>query len=176
MSSRHQSARYTRVFRRSAWTDTPTTEEGRHGRGEETGNGGTISLSIIARVIMKHAISMNLTLFVSMVLCVLSATAEVTEQELGIPFYPSAKPVPGIVPSESVRNGQLFLNINLISPDSFRKVLLFYEERMGKFSIFKSQATAKSALWYESTPKGYRIITLVETNEGTKITLSRRIW
>jgi hypothetical protein len=38
------------------------------------------------------------------------------------------------------------------------------------------QSSTKSALWNESTPKGYRIVSLAETQEGTKITITKRIW
>ena len=102
--------------------------------------------------------------------------AEGIEKDLGIPFYPGSKQTPNYVPLETDTNHQSFLNINLISSDNFKKVLAFYQDKLGKFSIFKSQSSTKSALWNESTPKGYRIVTLVETQEGTKITISKRIW
>jgi hypothetical protein len=97
-------------------------------------------------------------------------------QDMGIPWYPGSKQIPSCVPIGMDKNHLSFQNINLITSDSFKKVLVFYQEKLGKFSTSKSQASTKSALWNESTPKGYRIITLVETEEGTKITITKRTW
>ena len=102
--------------------------------------------------------------------------AEMVEQDIGIPWYPGSKQIPSCVPIGTDKNHLSFRNINLITSDSFKKVLVFYQEKLGKFSTSKSQASTKSALWNESTPKGYRIITLVETEEGTKITITKRTW
>jgi hypothetical protein len=106
----------------------------------------------------------------------LPAQAETAENNIGIPFYPGSKQIPNCAPLETNKNPQSFRNISLITSDNFKKVLVFYQEKLGKFSISKSQSSTKSALWNESTPKGYRIITLVETEEGTKITITKRIW
>jgi hypothetical protein len=110
----------------------------------------------------------------------LSATvllhAEEIEKDLGIPFYPGSRQDTNYAPLGVDKGGQSFRNINLITPDNFSKVLAFYQGRLGKFSIFKSQTSAKSALWNESNPQGYRILTLVGTQEGTKITITKRTW
>jgi hypothetical protein len=117
-----------------------------------------------------------LFLFISVALTITTVLAEIIEKDVGIPFYPGSKQTPNCVPLETDKNHQSFLNINLISSDNFKKVLAYYQEKLGKFSISKSQSSTKSALWNESTPKGYRIVTLVETQEGTKITITKRIW
>jgi hypothetical protein len=117
-----------------------------------------------------------LFLFISVALTITTVLAEIIEKDVGIPFYPGSKQTPNCVPLETEKNHQSFLNINLISSDNFKKVLAYYQEKPGKFSISKSQSSTKSALWNESTPKGYRIVTLVETQEGTKITITKRIW
>jgi hypothetical protein len=117
-----------------------------------------------------------LFLFISTTLAITTVQAEIIEKDVGIPFYPGSKQAPNCVPLETDKNHQSFLNINLISSDNFKKVLAYYQEKLGKFSISKSQSYTKSALWNESTPKGYRIVTLVETQEGTKITITKRIW
>jgi hypothetical protein len=117
-----------------------------------------------------------LFLFISVALTITTVLAEIIEKDVGIPFYPGSKQTPNCVPLETEKNHQSFLNINLISSDNFKKVLAYYQEKLGKFSISKSQSSTKSALWNESTPKGYRIVTLVETQEGTKITITKRIW
>jgi hypothetical protein len=117
-----------------------------------------------------------LFLFVSTILTITPLQAEGIEKDVGIPFYPGSKQIPNCVPLETDRSHQTFQNINLITSDNFKKVLAFYQEKLGKFPISKSQASTKSALWNESTPKGYRIVTLVETQEGTKITITKRIW
>ena len=114
--------------------------------------------------------------FIATALAILPAQAEVIEKDVGIPFYPGSQKIQNCVPLETEQNHKSFRNINLVTSDSFKKVLAFYQEKLGKFSISKSQASAKSALWNESSPKGYRIVTLVETQEGTKITISKRIW
>jgi hypothetical protein len=114
--------------------------------------------------------------FISTALAVLPAQAEVIEKDVGIPFYPGSQQIQNCVPLEAEQNHKSFRNINLVTSDGFKKVLAFYQEKLGKFSISKSQASAKSALWNESTPKGYRIVTLVESQEGTKITITKRIW
>jgi hypothetical protein len=117
-----------------------------------------------------------LFLFISAALTITTVQAEIIEKDVGIPFYPGSKQTPNCLPLETDKNHQSFLNINLISSDNFKKVLAYYQEKLGKFSISKSQASTKSALWNESSPKGYRIVTLVETQEGTKITITKRIW
>jgi biopolymer transport protein ExbD len=117
-----------------------------------------------------------LFLFIATLITTDLLQAEGIEKDLGIPFYPGSKQTPNCVPLETDKNHQSFLNINLISSDNFKKVLAYYQEKLGKFSISKSQSSTKSALWNESTPKGYRIVTLVETQEGTKITITKRIW
>jgi hypothetical protein len=117
-----------------------------------------------------------LFLFVSAALNITPVQAEIIEKDVGIPFYPGSKQIPDCVPLETDKNHQSFRNISLITSDNFKKVLAFYQEKLGKFPISKSQASTKSALWNESTPKGYRIVTLVETQEGTKITITKRIW
>lgn len=98
------------------------------------------------------------------------------EKEVGIPFYPGSKQIPNYGALDLDKDPQSFLNISLITPDSFKKVLIFYQDKIGKFSIFKSQSLTKSAIWNESTPRGYRIVTIVESENGTKITISRRVW
>jgi hypothetical protein len=117
-----------------------------------------------------------LFLFISDSLTITSVQAQIIEKDVGIPFYPGSKQTPNCVPFDTDKNHQSFLNINLISSDNFKKVLAYYQEKLGKFSISKSQSSTKSALWNESSPKGYRIVTLVETQEGTKITITKRIW
>lgn len=114
--------------------------------------------------------------FILAALAILPAQAEVMEKEVGIPFYPGSQQIQNCVPLEAEKNKKSFHNVNLITSDSFKKVLAFYQEKLGKFSISKSQVSAKSALWNESTPKGYRIVNLVETQEGTRITITKRIW
>ena len=114
--------------------------------------------------------------FIVTALTILPAQAEVDEKDAGIPFYPGSKQVANCIPLETDKAPQSFVNINLITSDNFKKVLVFYQEKLGKFSISKSQSSTKSAWWNESTPKGYRIVTIVETEEGTKITISKRIW
>lgn len=104
------------------------------------------------------------------------AKAETTEKEIGVPLYPGSRQIPSCVPVKTDQNNSSFRNITLITSDSFKKVLTFYQEKLGKFSSSKSQFSAKSALWNESTPKGYRIVTLMEAEEGTKITITKRIW
>ena len=79
--------------------------------------------------------------------------AEIIEKDVGIPFYPGSKQTPNCVPLETDKNHQSFLNINLISSDNFKKVLAYYQEKLGKFSISKSQSSTKSALWNESSPE-----------------------
>lgn len=122
---------------------------------------GTITILLL--VIMAH-------------LLISHVYAEMVEQEIGIPWYPGSKQIPSFVPTGTDKDQLSFRNINLITPDSFKKVLVFYQEKLGKFSTSKSQASTKSALWNESTPKGYRIITLVETEDGTRITITKRTW
>jgi len=117
-----------------------------------------------------------LFLFTSAALTITTVQAEIIEKDVGIPFYPGSKQTPNCVALETDKNHQSFLNINLISSDNFKKVLAYYQEKLGKFSISKSQSSTKSAMWNESSPKGYRIVTLVETQEGTKITITKRIW
>jgi len=117
-----------------------------------------------------------LFLIISAALTITTVQAEIIEKDVGIPFYPGSKQTPNCVPLETDKNHQSFLNINLISSDNFKKVLAYYQEKLGKFSISKSQSSTKSAMWNESSPKGYRIVTLVETQEGTKITITKRIW
>jgi biopolymer transport protein ExbD len=117
-----------------------------------------------------------LFIFISAALTITTVQAEIIEKDVGIPFYPGSKQTPNCVPLETDKNHQSFLNINLISSDNFKKVLTYYQEKLGKFSISKSQSSTKSALWNESSPKGYRIVTLVETQDGTKITITKRIW
>jgi hypothetical protein len=118
----------------------------------------------------------TLFLFIIISLPISHVQAEMVEQDIGIPWYPGSRQIPSCAPIGTDKNHPSFRNINLITPDSFKKVLFFYQEKIGKFSISKSQASTKSALWNESTPKGYRIITLVETEEGTKITITKRTW
>lgn len=129
---------------------------------------------------MKHHFTLHvlisLSLFTLITLANNPVRAEMGENDTGIPFYPGSIQVPDGVPLSTDRSLQSFLNINLVTQDTFKKVLLFYQERLGRFSIFKSQASPKSALWNESSPKGYRIVTLVETQEGTKITITKRNW
>jgi len=117
-----------------------------------------------------------IVLFIMTSLPISHVHAEMVEQDIGLPWYPGSKQIPSCVPIGTDKNHLSFQNINLITSDSFKKVLVFYQEKLGKFSTSKSQASTKSALWNESTPKGYRIITLVETEEGTKITITKRTW
>lgn len=117
-----------------------------------------------------------LFLSITLVLIIIPVHAEITEKDIGIPFYPGSRQIPNCDPLVTEKNYQSFLNINFITSDSFKKVLVFYQEKLGKFSIFKSHASVKSALWTESVPKGYRIVNLVETHEGTRITITKRNW
>lgn len=119
---------------------------------------------------------MALIFFTSTALTIISAQAEGIEKDLGILFYPGSKQIPNCVPLETDKDPQSFQNISLITSDNFKKVLVFYQEKLGKFSTSKFQALSKSALWNESTPKGYRIVSLLETQEGTKITITKRVW
>jgi len=102
--------------------------------------------------------------------------ADMHEKDIGIPLYPGSKQIPSCVSTKAGQNLISFQNITLITSDSFKKVLTFYQEKLGRFSTSKSQAFAKSAFWSESTAKGYRIVTLLEAGEGTKITITKRIW
>lgn len=104
------------------------------------------------------------------------ALAEMVEKEIGIPFYPGSKQIPSCAPIRADQDNLSFRNITLITSDSFKKVLTFYQKKLGRFSTSKSQALTKSALWNETTTKGYRIVTLIEAEEGTKITLTKRTW
>lgn len=116
------------------------------------------------------------TIFILTAITILHAQPEALEKEVGIPFYPGSRQIPNCAPMDVDKEPKSFRNISLISSDSFKKVLLFYQEKLGKFSTSKSQSSTKSALWNESTPKGYRIVSLLETHEGTKITITKRIW
>lgn len=98
------------------------------------------------------------------------------EKDIGIPLYPGSKQIPRCVSIKADQNFNSFQNITLITSDSFKKVLTFYQAKLGKFSTSKSQSFARSAFWNESTMKGYRIVTLIEAEEGTKITITKRIW
>ena len=124
----------------------------------------------------KPCVFIALFLFIATLITTDLLQAEGIEKDLGIPFYPGSKQTPNCAPLETDKNHQSFRNVNLITSDSFKKVLAFYQDKLGKFSIFKSQSSTKSALWNESTPKGYRIVSLAETQEGTKITITKRIW
>lgn len=115
-------------------------------------------------------------IFISIAMTTLLAQVDLLEKDMGIPFYPGSRLIPGTGPLETDKNPQSFLNISFITSDNFKKVLSFYQEKLGKFSIFKSQSLTKSAMWNESTHKGYRIVTLVETEDGTKITITKRVW
>ena len=116
------------------------------------------------------------TIIILAVMTNVHAQNGVFEKEVGIPFYPGSRQIPNYGAPDLDKDPQSFLNISLITPDSFKKVLTFYQDKLGKFSIFKSQTLTKSAIWNESTPRGYRIVTLVESENGTRITISRRVW
>ena len=105
-----------------------------------------------------------------------TSQAETIETDIGLPLYPGSKEIPDYIPVRTGQNHSSFQNITFITSDSFKKVLAFYQERLGKFSTSKPQTSAKSALWSESTAKGYRIVTLIEAEEGTKITITARTW
>jgi len=124
----------------------------------------------------SHSFLIVIIIFAICSLTVSYAKAEITEKEIGVPLYPGSRQIPSCVPVKTDQNNSSFRNITLITSDSFKKVLTFYQEKLGKFSTSKSQFFAKSALWNESTPKGYRIVTLMEAEEGTKITITKRIW
>lgn len=115
-------------------------------------------------------------IFISTAMTTLHGQADLLEKDMGIPFYPGSRQIPNCDPVDMDKNQQSFFNISFTTSDSFKKVLSFYQEKLGKFSIFKSQSFTKSAMWNESTPKGYRIVTLVETQDGTKITITKRVW
>ena len=126
---------------------------------------------------MKRHSSLGLIIiFIISSLTISYAQAEMIEKDIGLPLYPGSKQIPSCVPIRADQNQPSFRNITLITSDSFKKVLAFYQEKLGKFSTSKSQTSAKSALWNESTSKGYRIVTLMEAEEGTKITITRRTW
>jgi hypothetical protein len=115
--------------------------------------------------------------FISTVITILPAQAQMLDKDMGgVPFYPGSRQIPNYTSVKADKNPQSFQNINLATSDGFKRVLNFYQEKLGKFSISKSQSVTKSAMWNESTPKGYRIVTLLETEEGTLITITRRVW
>ncbi|HOD79055.1 MAG: hypothetical protein KBH86_01485 [Syntrophorhabdus sp.] len=115
-------------------------------------------------------------IFVIFSLTIPQIQAETIETDIGLPLYPGSKEIPDYIPVRTGQNHSSFQNITFITSDSFKKVLAFYQERLGKFSTSKPQTSAKSALWSESTAKGYRIVTLIEAEEGTKITITARTW
>lgn len=124
----------------------------------------------------SHSFLIFIIIFVIYSLTISYVRAEITEKEIGVPLYPGSRQIPSCVPAKTDQNNSSFRNITLITSDSFKKVLTFYQEKLGKFSTSRSQFSSKSALWNESTPKGYRIVTLMEAEEGTKITITKRIW
>jgi len=124
----------------------------------------------------SHSFLIVIIIFVICSLTVSYVKAEITEKEIGVPLYPGSRQIPSCVPVKTDQNNSSFRNITLITSDSFKKVLTFYQAKLGKFSTSKSQSFARSAFWNESTMKGYRIVTLIEAEEGTKITITKRIW
>lgn len=90
-----------------------------------------------------------------------------TEAEIGIPFYPGAKPVQG--PKGSLATTKSYgLGMTILeTPDSIEKVIAFYKERyppapqIGGKSDGKNaeeKMSAKSADWSEETQAGQRVI------------------
>ncbi len=124
----------------------------------------------------KHPILSVIVILITSSCAIFYAHAEMAENDIGVPLYPGSRQIPSCVPSKTDQNYSSFRSITLITSDSFKKVLIFYQEKLGKFSTSKSQAFARSAFWNESTMKGYRIVTLIEAEEGTKITITKRIW
>lgn len=130
-------------------------------------------------------ISLTQKFFIALILltsvapfAILSSRAEdrTTAPAVIIPFYPGASLIPSHASSKENINGGAFQNVNLFVSEGFKKVLTYYQDKLGKFSIFGSHGSGRSALWHDSNNKGYRIVTLRETREGTAITITTRIW
>ncbi len=122
----------------------------------------------------SHSFLIFIIIFVIYSLTISYVRAEITEKEIGVPLYPDQGKS-----RVAFRQKQIKITLRFETSHSLleqlQKVLTFYQEKLGKFSTSRSQFSSKSALWNES-PQKVRIVTLMEAEEGTKITITKRIW
>jgi hypothetical protein len=80
------------------------------------------------------------------------------DMDIGLPMYPGAKQDPANPPV----NAPHMKNLHLLTSDPFQKVLDWYTQKLGKFTV-DPQKGGTQALWDKKTPDGV-VMTVTVTN------------
>lgn len=108
---------------------------------------------------------------------VVEMSPEVTEEEVGLPFYPQAKVEQ--VMRQTTEEGEQYLQAHLMTPDGFTEVKAFYKEKLPQATVAGEVETEAIKTFQmmrdEGSVKKMVVVSRDSSNQQTRIVLHRSV-